>query len=130
MTDAMRASARTLAFIVAGGVAGAIVVGIGLGLAQGESVITWIAYMLYVAGALVIGFAFFTGSPSSPRKIARQEKEKVLKEEMDRQRGVKPARAEAIAVEADATPFMSELVLLVCAGAVLFGAGLLVELAT
>ena len=52
------------------------------------------------------------------------------KEEMDRQRGVKPPRGEAIAVEADATPFMSELVLLVCAGAVLFGAGLLVELAT
>ena len=129
MTDAMRASARTLAYIVAGGVAGAIVVGIGLGLAQGESVITWIAYMLYVAGALVIGFAFFTGAPSSPRKIARQEKEKVLKEEMDRQRGVTP-RGEAIAVEVDATPFMSELVLLVCAGAVLFGAGLLVELAT
>jgi hypothetical protein len=130
VTDAMRASARTLGFIVAGGVAGAIAVGIGLGLAQGESVITWIAYMLYVAGALVIGFAFFTGAPSSPRKIARQEKEKVLKEEMDRQRGVKPPRGEAIAVEADATPFMSELVLLVCAGAVLFGAGLLVELVT
>jgi hypothetical protein len=71
----------------------------------------------------VIGFAFFTGAPSSPRKLARQEKEKVLKDEMDRQRGVKPPRGEAIAVEADATPFMSELVLLVCAGAVLFGAG-------
>jgi hypothetical protein len=130
VTDAMRASARTLAIIVAGGVAGAIAVGIGLGLAQGESVVTWIAYMLYVAGALVIGFAFFTGAPSSPRKIARQGKEKFLKEEMDKQRGVKPARAQAVAVEADATPFMSELVLLVCAGAVLFGAGLLVELVT
>jgi hypothetical protein len=130
VTDAMRASARTLGFIVAGGVAGAIAVGIALGLAQGESVVTWIAYMLYVAGALVIGFAFFTGAPPSPRKLARQEKEKVLKEEMDRQRGVKPPHAGAVAIEADATPFMSELLLLVCAGAVLFGAGLLVELVT
>jgi hypothetical protein len=128
VTDAMRASARTLALIVGGGLAGAVAVGIGLGLAQGESVITWIAYMLYVAGALVVGFAFFTGAPASPRKIARQEKEKVLKEEMDRQRGVKPPRAQAVAVEADAAPFMSELVLLVCAGGVLFGAGLVVEL--
>jgi hypothetical protein len=130
VTDAMRASARTLGFIVAGGVAGAIAVGIALGLAQGESAITWIAYMLYVAGALVIGFAFFTGAPPSPRKLARQEKEKVLKEEMDRQRGVKPPHADAVAMEVDTTPFMSELLLLVCAGAVLFGAGLLVELVT
>ena len=130
MTDAMRASARHLGIVVAGGIVGAIALGIALGLAQGESVIRWIAYMLYVAGAVVVGFAFFTGAPPSPRKIARQEKEKLLKEEMDRQRGVKPPRAGAVAVEVDATPFMSELVVLVCAGAVLFGAGLLVELVT
>jgi hypothetical protein len=128
VTDAVRASARQLGIVVGVGVAGAIVLGIALGLAQGESVITWIAYMLYVAGALVVGFAFFTGAPASPRKLARQEKEKVLKEAMDEQRGVKPPRTQAVAVEADTTPFMSELVVLVCAGGVLFGAGLLVEL--
>ncbi len=129
MTDAMRASARQLGIVVGAGVVGAIVLGIVLGLAQGESVLRWIAYMLYVAGAVVVGFAFFTGAPASPRKIARQEKEKVLKEAMDEQRGVKPPRAQAVAVEADTAPFASELVVLVCAGGVLFGAGILLELA-
>ena len=37
--------------------------------------------------------------------------------------------AQAVAVEADATPFASELVVLVCAGALLFVAGVLLELA-
>jgi hypothetical protein len=129
VTDATRASARQLGVVFAAGVAGAIALGIALGLAQGESVLRWIAYMLYVAGAIVIGFAFFTGAPASPRKVARQEKEKLLKEAMDKQRGVPPPRAQAVAVEADATPFASELLVLVCAGALLFVAGVLLELA-
>jgi uncharacterized membrane protein YedE/YeeE len=125
VTEAMRASARQLGIVVAAGVTGAVALGLTLAIAQNESILRWIAYMLYVAGAAVVGFAFFTGAPASPRKLARQEKERVLQKAMDEQRGVKQNPVPAVAEEA--TPFASELVLLVFAGALLFGLGILLE---
>jgi hypothetical protein len=111
VTEALRSTARQLGVVVAAGVAGALALGIGLGLAQDESVLRWIAYMLYVAGAVVVGFAFFTSTPPSPRKLAR---ERLTKTEPK---------------EPTPKPFVSELVVLVLAGIVLFCAGVVLELA-
>ena len=111
MSDAMRSTARQLGIVLAAGIAAALALGIGLGLAQDESILRWIAYMLYVAGAIVVGFAFFTSAPPSPRKLARQRLTKTEPE------------------EPTPKPFASELVVLVLGGIVLFGAGVLLELA-
>jgi hypothetical protein len=111
VTDALRSTARQLGIVVAAGVAASLAFGIGLGIAQDESVVRWIAYMLYVAGAVVVGFAFFTGAPPSPRKLARQRLTKDASQE-------EPPK-----------PFASELVVLVVGGIVLFAAGVLLELA-
>jgi hypothetical protein len=110
VTDSLRETARQLAIVVAAGVAASLALGVTLGIAQDESVVRWIAYMLYVAGAIVIGFAFFTGTPPSPRKLARQRVTKAAQEEAPK-------------------PFASELVVLVVGGIVLFVAGVLLELA-
>lgn len=98
--------------MLAAGVAGAVAFGVALGIAQGESVVRWIAYMLYVAGAIAVGFAFLTGAPESPRKLARQ---RLLKKDEE--------------PTPEAKPFASELLVLVTGGAALFCLGALVELA-
>ena len=110
MTEAMRQSARNLGAVVGIGIAASVALGVALGLAQDESVLRWIAYMLYLSGAVVLGFAFITGAPPSPRKLA---KERVLKKEQ-------PDPGEK--------PFASELVVLAFAGIALFCAGVLLEL--
>ena len=113
MTEAMRSTARQLGIVVGAGIAASLVFGVTLGFAQDESILRWIAYMLYVAGAVVIGFAFFTGAPASPRKLARQRLTKKDDEPEDK----------------SLKPFASELVVLVLGGIVLFCAGVVLELA-
>jgi len=107
MSDAVRHSARSLGAVVGIGLASSVALGLALGVAQGESVLRWIAYMLYLAGSVVLGFAFLTGAPASPRKLA---KERVLKKD---QQPRDPAEK----------PFASELVVLATAGVALFCAG-------
>ena len=50
-------SVRLLRLALGLGVGAALVLGVVLGLAQEESVLRWIAYMLSVAGAITIAFA-------------------------------------------------------------------------
>lgn len=112
----MRDSARALGIVVSIGVASALVLGIGLGLAQDESVMQWIGYMLSIAGAVTIGFACFSGAPMSARKhVARR---------------IGPSSNEAKAAAADSKPFVSELVVLFAAGLLLVAAGTALELVT
>ena len=113
----MRDSARALGIVVAIGTAAALVLGIGLGLAQDESVLQWIGYMLSIAGAVTIGFACFSAAPTSARKhVARR---------------IAPStnEPEATAV-ADSKPFVSELVVLFTAGLLLVALGTGLELVT
>ena len=78
----MNDSARLLGIALGVGVAAALVLGVALGLAQEESVLRWIAYMLSVAGAITIAFACFSGAPTSARKhLARMRKEAAEPEE-------------------------------------------------
>ncbi len=113
----MRDSARALGIVVSIGVAAALVLGIVLGLAQEESVVQWIGYMLSIAGAVTIGFACFSGAPMSARKhVARR---------------IGPSSTEAKAAAApDSKPFVSELVVLFAAGVLLVAAGTALELMT
>ncbi len=114
----MRDSARALGIVLASGVAAALVLGVGLGLAQDESVLQWIAYMLSIAGAVTIGFACFSSAPTSARKhVARRI-------------GKSPDEpGEAVAV-AESKPFVSEIVVLFAAGLLLVAAGTALELLT
>ena len=113
----MRDSARALGIVMSIGVAAALVLGIVLGLAQEESVVQWIGYMLSIAGAVTIGFACFSGAPMSARKhVARRI-------------GPSANEAKADAV-ADSKPFVSELVILFAAGLLLVAAGTALELVT
>jgi hypothetical protein len=110
VSAAVRESARQLAIVLAAGLAGSLALGLGLGLAQEESVLRWIAYMLYIAGALMIGFAALTGA-ISPREAAQKR----LIE------GVEPEEPTAKAV-------IGERLVLGVAGAILFAAGTLLEI--
>ena len=114
----MRDSARALGIVLASGVAAALVLGVVLGLAQEESVLQWIAYMLSIAGAVTIGFACFSSAPTSARKhVARRI-------------GKSPDEpGEAVAV-AESKPFVSEIVVLFAAGLLLVAAGTALELLT
>ncbi|MEP7335630.1 MAG: hypothetical protein ABI717_07610 [Actinomycetota bacterium] len=110
----MSASARLLGIWLGVGAVAALALGVALGLAQEESVLTWIAYMLSIAGAITIGFACFSGAPTSARKhLARRM----------RTSGTDPQVAES-------KPFVSELVGLFAAGLLLIAAGTGIELLT
>lgn len=111
MNAAVRESARQFAIVLAAGLAGSLALGLGLGLAQEESVLRWIAYMLYIAGALVIGLAALTGG-ASPRRAAQK-------------RLIERVEPEA---EPTAKTVISERLVLAVAGATLFAAGTLLEL--
>jgi glucan phosphoethanolaminetransferase (alkaline phosphatase superfamily) len=107
-------SARLLGIALGVGVAAALAAGALLGLAQEESVLRWIAYMLSVAGAITIAFACFSGAPTSARKhLARMRKQ--------------ADEPEAAAV-VESKPFASALVVLLVAGLLLIAAGTGLEL--
>ena len=112
----MRDSARVLGIVVAIGATAALVLGIGLGLAQDESVPQWIGYMLSIAGAVTIGFACVSGAPTSARKhVARR---------------IAPSKEPEATAVAESKPFVSELVVLFTAGLVLVALGTGLELVT
>ena len=113
----MRDSARLLGITMAVGAAAALVLGVGLGLAQDESVVQWIGYMLSIAGAVTIGFACFSGAPTSARKhVARR---------------IRPSADEpGAAAVVESKPFVSELIVLFAAGLLLVSAGTALELLT
>jgi glucan phosphoethanolaminetransferase (alkaline phosphatase superfamily) len=107
-------SARLLGIALGVGVAAALAAGVLLGVAQEESVLRWIAYMLSVAGAITIAFACFSGAPTSARKhLARMRKQR--------------NEPEAVAV-IESKPFASALVVLLVAGLLLIAAGTGLEL--
>ena len=115
----MRDSARALGIVLAAGVAAALVLGVALGLAQDESVLQWIAYMLSIAGAVTIGFACFSSAPTSARKhVARR---------IGKSDEAEPGAAVAVA---ESKPFVSEIVVLFAAGLLLVAAGTALELLT
>jgi hypothetical protein len=110
-------SLRLLRLALGVGVAAALVLGVALGLAQEESVVRWIAYMLSVAGTITIAFACFSGAPTSTRKhLARMRKE-----------AEEPEAAVAVAV-VESKPYASALVVLLVAGLLLIAAGTGLEL--
>jgi hypothetical protein len=114
----VRESARALGIVLAVGVAAALVIGVGLGLAQEESVVQWTAYMLSIAGAVTIGFACFSSAPTSARKhVARRI-------------GRSDDEPGAEAAVADSKPFVSEIIVLFAAGLLLIVAGTVLELLT
>jgi hypothetical protein len=114
----MRDSARALGIVMAAGIAAALVLGVVLALAQEESVVQWIAYMLSIAGAVTIGFACFASAPTSARKhVARRI-------------GQSADEPGAEAAVADSKPFVSEIVVLFTAGLLLVAAGTALELVT
>jgi hypothetical protein len=105
-------AARRVGLALGVGIGAALAVGVALALAQGESMLLWFAYMLDVAGALVIAFALFSGAPTSARKaIARR----YLKKEPDH--------------EEPGAPIVGDLLLFAFAGVALLALGLLAELA-
>jgi len=123
VSDALRQSARSLGAVVGIGLGASVVLGIALAVAQHDSVTTWIAYMLYFAGAGVIGFAFLAGTPPSPRKLAKQQ---TLDRAQARSEGRDPDEIQT-AVE---KPLAGELAVLVSAGAALFALGIALEVVT
>jgi len=109
-------SARLLGIALGVGVGAALVLGVALGLAQEESVLRWIAYMLSVAGAITIAFACFSGAPTStPKHLARMRKQ------ADEPEGA------AVAV-VESKPYASARVVLLVAGLLLIAAGTGLEL--
>ena len=113
----MRDSARLLGIAVGVGAASAVVLGVVLGLAQEESVSRWIGYMFSILGAITIGFACFSGAPTSARKhVARRM----------RTSESTPAVAEA----AESKPFVSEIIVLFAAGLLLVALGTGLEVLT
>lgn len=113
----MSHSARLLGLAVGAGAGAAIVLGLALGLAQGESVMQWIGYMFSIVGAVIIGFACFSGAPTSARKhVARR---------------LRPSEDTAdAAVAAEPKAYVSEVVLLFASGLLLVAAGTALELVT
>ena len=110
----MNDSVRLLRLALGLGVGAALVLGVVLGLAQEESVLRWIAYMLSVAGAITIAFACFSGAPTSSRKhLARMRKQ---------------AAEPDVAPVVESKPYASALVVLLVAGLLLIAAGTGLEL--
>ena len=108
----MTYAARRVGLALGVGIAAALAAGCALALAQGESILLWFAYMLDIAGAVVIAFALFSGAPTSARKaVARR----YLKQKDDD--------------EVVGTPIVSDLLLFACAGVALLALGLVIELA-
>jgi hypothetical protein len=106
-------AARRVGLALGVGIAAALAAGCALALAQGESILLWFAYMLDIAGAVVIAFALFSGAPTSARKaVARR----YLKKEDDDE-------------EVVGTPIVSDLLLFAFAGVALLALGLVTELA-
>ena len=114
----MNNSVRLLGLALGVGVAAALVLGVVLGLAQEESVVRWIAYMLSVAGAITTAFACFSGAPTSARKHVAKRMRKTPDE---------PDEAVAVAV-VESKPYASALVVLLVAGLLLIAAGTGLEL--
>jgi hypothetical protein len=111
----VRDSARLLGIAIGAGAAGAVVLGVVLGLAQEESVTRWIGYMFSILGAVTIGFACFSGAPTSARKhVARRMR-------------TSEGKADAPAV-AGSKPYVSEVIVLFAAGLLLVAAGTGLEL--
>ena len=103
------------------GIAAALAVGIVLAIYQDESVVLWFAYMLDIAGAIVIALALFSVAPTSARKA-------VSRRYLEEQR----ADGEEEGAEADVpkgAPILGDLALLMGAGVALLALGLVVELA-
>jgi hypothetical protein len=111
-------SVRLLGLALGIGVAAALAAGVLLGLAQEESVLRWIAYMLSVAGAITIAFACFSGAPTSARKHVAKRMRKPPDE---------PEEVVAVAV-VESKPYASALVVLLVAGLVLIAVGTGLEL--
>ena len=114
MSYAARRAGTTLAI----GIAAALAVGLVLALFQDESVVLWFAYMLDVAGAIVIALALFSVAPTSARKAVSR---RYLKD----QRGDEAEQDE----EPKGAPLVGDLALLMGAGLALLALGLAVELA-
>ena len=113
----MNDSARLLGIAVGAGAVAALVLGVGLGLAQDESVTQWIGYMFSVVGAVIIGFACFSGAPTSARKhVARRLR--------PREDAADPP------VVAEPKAYVSEVVVLFASGLLLVAAGTGLELVT
>jgi cobalamin synthase len=114
----LNGSVRLLGLALGVGVAAALVLGVALGLAQEESVLRWIAYMLSVAGAITIAFACFSGAPTSARKHVAKR----MRKPPD-----KPEEA-AVVVVVESKPYASALVVMLVAGLLLIAAGTGLEL--
>ena len=118
----MNGSVRLLGLALGVGVAAALVLGVALGLAQEESVLRWIAYMLSVAGAITIAFACFSGAPTSARKHVAKRMRKPPDEPDE------PEQAAAAVAVVESKPYASALVVLLVAGLLLIAAGTGLEL--
>ena len=114
----MNDSVRLLRLALGIGAGAALVTGVLLGLAQEESVLRWIAYMLSVAGAITIAFACFSGAPTSARKHVAKRM---------RTQPEEPDEVVVVAV-AESKPYASALVVLLVAGLLLIAAGTGLEL--
>ena len=103
------------------GIAAALAVGIVLAIYQDESVVLWFAYMLDIAGAIVIALALFGVAPTSARKAVSRRYLESQKAEGD----------EEVASEEvpQGAPILGDLALLMGAGITLLALGLVVELA-
>ena len=95
---------RVTLFTAVAGIA-SVLLGVLLGLFQGESIVRWIAYGLDIGGAAMIGLGFVTGPPSPRQRYLR---ERILKE--------KPTHSGE-----------SKLLLFVSVGLLLVAAGTLIE---
>ena len=113
----MSHSARLLGMTVGAGAAAALVLGVGLGLAQEESVSRWTGYMFSIVGAVIIGFACFSGAPTSARKHVA-----------GRMRPSEDAADTADVAEPKA--YVSEVVVLFASGLLLVATGTGLELLT
>jgi hypothetical protein len=108
-------SVRLLGIALGVGAGAALAAGVLLGLAQEESVLRWIAYMLSVAGAITIAFACFSGAPTSARKhVAKRMRT--------------PDEPEEAVAVVESKPYASALVVLLVAGLLLIAAGTGLEL--
>ena len=91
--------------------------GLALALAQGQSIVLWFAYMLDIAGALVIAFALFSAAPTSARKAIARRYVKKHKHDHEEDHPV------------EGPPVVGDLLLFAAAGVALLALGLVLELA-
>ena len=110
----MTYAARRVGLALAVGIAASLALGLALALAQGESVLLWFAYMLDIAGAIAIAFAFFSAAPTSARKAVSR---RYLKKKDEPEPAI------------EGPPVVGDLLLFAGAGVFLLALGLVVELA-